>query len=139
MVNSFQQVSQQVIIYPSSLEHIFTVRFEKEGCLSFDDLLKVGERLPFPQVQYQSGRRCVCDSLYIRNYGCTKRCHAHPPKFDLLRLSISNEKLNVYFRGCFSNRRACLSCVWNGAWNYVSHRLLGPKLFLWIITRRFMR
>lgn len=34
----------------NSLEHIFTVRFKKEGYLSFNDLLEIGEKVPCPQV-----------------------------------------------------------------------------------------
>lgn len=34
----------------SSLEHIFTVRFKKEGYLSFNNLLEIGEEVPCPQV-----------------------------------------------------------------------------------------
>ena len=36
---------------PSSLEHIFTVRFKKEEYLSYHNLLKVGERVAYPNVQ----------------------------------------------------------------------------------------
>lgn len=34
----------------SCLEHIFTVRFNKEGLLSFQDLLKMGEKTPYPKA-----------------------------------------------------------------------------------------
>ncbi|MFB9988206.1 class I adenylate-forming enzyme family protein [Bacillus benzoevorans] len=34
----------------SSLEHIFTVRFNKEGYPSFQDLLKIGEKVPCPKI-----------------------------------------------------------------------------------------
>ena len=34
----------------SSLEHIFTVRFQKEGYFSFDDLLRIGGNVPSPQA-----------------------------------------------------------------------------------------
>ena len=78
---------------PSSLEHIFTVRFEKEGCLSFHDLLKMGETLPFPQV-FINPVEDVFSILYTSGTTGVPKGVMLTHQNLIYAAEISNEKLN---------------------------------------------